>query len=61
MESDHQPLGGKWVYKVKRDVEGNIARFKARRVVQGYLQQYGIYFNQTYAAVGNPWHSESFS
>lgn len=36
--ASHCPLGGKWVYKVKRDVNGNIACFKARWVVKGYLQ-----------------------
>lgn len=25
-----KPLRGKWVYKVKRDVHGDIARYKAR-------------------------------
>lgn len=54
MEPGHQPLGGKWVYKVKRDVEGKIARFKARWVVKGYLQQFGVDFDQTYAAVLKP-------
>lgn len=54
MEPGHRPLGVKWVYKVKRDVKGKIARFKARWVVKGYLQQFGVDFNQTYAAVVKP-------
>lgn len=43
--SGYRPLGGKWVYKVKRNVNGNIARFKARWIVKGYLQQFRIDFN----------------
>lgn len=54
MQAGHRALGGKWVYKVKRDVEGKISRFKARWVVKGYLQQFGIDFDQTYAAVVKP-------
>ena len=54
MESGHRPLGGKWVYKVKRDVEGKVSRFKARWVIKGYLQQFGVDFDQTYASVVKP-------
>lgn len=54
IEPGHRPLGGKWVYKVKRDVDGNIAQFKARWVVKGYLQQFGVDFDQTFAAVVKP-------
>lgn len=54
MEPGHRALGGKWVYRVKRDVDGNIARFKARWVVKGYLQQYGVDFDQKFAAVVKP-------
>ena len=50
----HRPLGGKWVYKVKQDVDGKIARFKARWVVKGYVQQFGVDFDQTFAAVVKP-------
>ncbi len=54
IEPGHRALGGKWVYKVKRDVNGDIARFKARWVVKGYLQQFGVDFDQTFAAVVKP-------
>lgn len=42
------------VFKVKRDVNGAITRFKARWVVRGYLQQFGIDFDQKFAAVVRP-------
>ncbi len=54
IQLSHRALGGKWVYKVKRDVNGDIARFKARWVVKSYLQQFGADFDQTFAAVVKP-------
>lgn len=54
VQPGYRPLGGKWVYKIKRDIDGNIARSKARWVVKGYLQQFGVDFNQTFAAVVKP-------
>lgn len=54
MEVGHRALGGKWVYKIKRDVEERVARFKARWVVKEYLQQFRVDFDQTFAAVVKP-------
>ena len=48
-----KPIGCKLLLKTKEDHTGAIARFKARLVVKGFLQQYGIDFQDTYAPVVN--------
>jgi transposase InsO family protein len=47
-------LRGRWVYKLKRGPQGEIIRYKARWVVKGYEQQYGIDYDQTFAAAVKP-------
>ena len=44
-------LGSKWVFKIKRNADGTIARYKARLVVKGYEQKEGINYNETFAPV----------
>ena len=46
-------LGSKWVFKVKRDQDGNITKFKARYVVKGYMQRLGVDYTNTYANVAD--------
>lgn len=35
----HKPIGLKWVYKLKRDTNGEIIKHKARLVAKGYVQK----------------------
>ncbi|GJV23619.1 retrovirus-related pol polyprotein from transposon TNT 1-94 [Tanacetum coccineum] len=44
-------IGTKWVFKNKLDKNGVVSRNKARLVAQGYNQQEGIDFDETYAPV----------
>ncbi|GJW16019.1 retrovirus-related pol polyprotein from transposon TNT 1-94 [Tanacetum coccineum] len=44
-------IGTKWVFKNKLDENGIVSRNKARLVAQGYNQQEGIDFDETYAPV----------
>ncbi|WOH12597.1 hypothetical protein DCAR_0832103 [Daucus carota subsp. sativus] len=50
---DASIVGTKWVFKNKVDEFGTITRNKARLVAQGYNQQEGIDFDQTYAPVAS--------
>ena len=46
-----EALGVKWVYKVKKNVKGDIERYKARLVDKGYNQKAGIDYDEVYSPV----------
>jgi hypothetical protein len=45
-----KPIHSKWVFKIKRDNDGNILKYKARLVAKGFEQNFNDYF-ETYSPV----------
>lgn len=46
-------VGCRWVYTIKRDEKGKIARYKARLVAQGFKQIRGETYDETFSPVVN--------
>ncbi|CAH0517399.1 unnamed protein product [Peronospora belbahrii] len=44
-------ISSKWVFKMKETVEGFVKRYKARLVARGFLQKYGVDFEETFSQV----------
>ena len=44
-------VGSKWVFRAKKDAAGNVVRYKARLVAQGFSQIPGIDYFDTFAPV----------
>ena len=42
-------LKGRWVFKIKRNPDHSIDRYKARYVAKGFLQEYGVNYYDTWA------------
>lgn len=44
-------IGGKWIFKTKTGTDGEITRYKARYVAQGFSQKFGEDYDEVFALV----------
>lgn len=51
LPQDRKAIGCRWVYNIKCDANGNILKYKARLVAQGFSQIPGQDFRHTYSPV----------
>jgi hypothetical protein len=46
-----KPVSCKWVFKIKQGANGEVECYKARLMVRGFTQTYGVDYNETFAPV----------
>ncbi|XP_052479601.1 uncharacterized mitochondrial protein AtMg00820-like [Gossypium raimondii] len=49
--ANRKTIGVKWVYRVKHNADGSLNKLKARLVVKGFSQRYGLDYIETFAPV----------
>lgn len=51
LPTDRKAVGSRWVYKLKRNSAGQVTKYKARLVAQGYSQKFGQDYDEVFAPV----------
>ena len=51
---DHNIVGCRWLFHIKRNVDGSISRYKAHLMAKGFTQTPGTDFSETFAPVIRP-------
>lgn len=51
MPKGAKAIGLKWIFKIKRNADGSINKYKSRLVAKGYIQRHGVDFEEVFAPV----------
>lgn len=54
LDPSYNVVGCKWVFRIKRELDGSIDRYKARLVAKGIHQRLGIDFQETFSSIVKP-------